>query len=294
MDVETRERKSWLRRWRVTIGLIVVGLLLMVTAAELEEYFGPHPTNLIQIVREFIDRLADALLIAALLWIAIEKGRDIQGLREVVKSFLVNFFGELLPSDLRTYIDEYLRISLVRTQWEITYNVQHSPIAPEYLLLKINSKYTMQNFSERSGDYNLVYQVEESQFTDYPTEIASVDVASLPQNLNGRIERSENGYVRLRQPFPFRLPPGGEEKFSTHSKQYFKHTITSAFWAKYPVLKGATFTVYYPKNEFDIYFDVTAGEEIEPEPNKDGEKKWTTTLPILPGQGFSLRVQARK
>jgi hypothetical protein len=292
-EAETREKQSWPRRWRVTVGLIATGLFFALIPVVLENAF-PHPNKLTSIGFEFLDRLGDALLVAAFLWIAIEKGRDIQGLRDVVKSLLINFFGALLPSDLRTYIDDYLRTSLVRTQWDIIYDVEHASVAPDYLLLTIRSTYIMQNFSERSTDYNLVYQVEESQFKAYPTEITSVEVASASLDLAGKIERNAKGYVKLRQPLPFRLPPGGTESFSTHSRQYFKRTITSAFWAKYPVSKGATFTINYPGNEFDIYFDVTAGEEIVPHPDADGKKTWTTSLPILPGQGFSLRIHTKR
>jgi hypothetical protein len=291
-----------LKLWQLLAFAFVLGMILAVTPSVYKEYhltlsWGPRT------VLDFIERLGDAVLIAVVIGGGIERIIRKKEFRDYALDSFVSYFGRMLPPQLREGMRGYLEISLIRTRWNIEYEIEEWPEKPGYIKLGTNFEYDMQNRSEQPADYIFKYEVEDSLCPEIAeTAITYIrldnDVYDTEEQLT-KLVRSENGYKVVQQsigelqPYnSFRQPT---YTFHARSTECFEKYIMSPFHASYPTVK-AEFTIWYDKTKFDVLFEVTHGETPKPKlvsnNNKTGEC-WTITKPILPGQGFTVRCRLR-
>jgi len=309
--------KSWLTKHPLVV-MMATGIVLALLPSLAEYYQLPIPQPFLTL----IERLGDAFLVAAALWVLVERAEHEKFLGkflgESAKTLLFDFLGKRLPETLRDHIKDYFRFFLVRTKWEIEYWITLQDGTDDHLRLITRSKYVMHNYSAELKMYEFIYEVEESA-CGHSATITEVCVSDKGQDvletwkcenpdrkyvgaqLQGMIKREER-YLKLMSPFtaekPFLepLPPGAEKSFSATSVECFHKLLVSPFWTAYAVL-NATFKVFYDPARVVVNFDITdekAGEGTA-FTDKDGHagRQWQTTQPILPGQGFFVRAVLR-
>ncbi len=254
------------------------------------------------VVPEILRKIGEALIIAAVLAVLVDNAAKTKLLREFSLDVSLLVVGRLLPDDLRKHLDRYLKMLLVRTRWEITYEIEKWPDQDGFLKLITVSEYDMKNFSESPTDYDFRYAVEESQYDSIgATKITLVKLLQDTyegDELAPYIE-SDNNYQTFsskKQLLPHRGPGKPTYTFRAESVECFRDSAFSPFFTFYPVM-NAVLRVWHPetlKVSLELtYDDVETGAKSEPlvEGNRKGTK-WIIFGPILPGQGFVVRWDA--
>jgi hypothetical protein len=284
--------------------MMIVGLILAVgSAATLHS--DPFAPPILIALFDLLERLGDALVIAAIVGGVIEQTILKKDLPDQARNFFINYFGRLLPKELQKRLRSYLEITLVRTKWDITYTISHWDGRPDYLKLETIMDYEMENRSEEVQQYNFIYEVEDSLCPHIsPTAITSVRVDTDNYNATqlSKLVTAARGYQIFKPAAPVSMEPSTGSRHSSYSFhaesiECFKGVIVSPFWALYPVMK-TKFTIWYP-DDVEVLFDVTLGDVDEVttrDPVAEGAKKgtrWIINEPVLPGQGFHLRCNLK-
>jgi hypothetical protein len=293
--------KSWLGR-HFTLVTVLAGLIFALSPT-IVEHFWHTPPNLIQAFLTLVERSGDALLIAAALWAILERSKHDEFLQDLGKKLLVNVFGSNLPEKLRKHIQAYFNFPFVRTTWDIEYRIDLQTETADHLRLFTSSQYVMHNHSSESQEYEFIYEVEKSQ-CNHSAEITKMVAGNetfTGARLAGMVESTE-GYLRFKrlatsqqfEAFWEPVPSGDNKSFTAMSVECFRNVLVSPFWAAYPVL-DATFSIYYDRTKFHVYFEITGDDVRPPEDIKDETgnaigQRWKTAKPILPGQGFFVRA----
>jgi hypothetical protein len=288
--------------------MVIVGLILAVGSVATLRSDPSLPAAGIALF-DLLERLGDALVIAAIVGGVIEKTilkKDLQkDLLEQARNFFINYFGRLLPKELQRRLRSYLEISLVRTSWDITYTIQHWEGHRGHLKLETVMDYVMENRSEEIQPYEFLYEVEDSLCP----EISQTAITSVRVNTDNYdadrlkdLVTAARGYQIFKPAAPVSMEPSTGSRHSSYSfhaesVECFKDGIVSPFWALYPVMK-TKFTIWYP-DDVEVLFDVTLGDVdkvTKKEAVAEGDKKgtrWIINEPILPGQGFHLRCNLK-
>jgi len=280
------------RFWGIVVRTAIVGLLLISIPFLVEA--DPH--SRLQVVLGLLERLGDALLIAVILAVFIERSIG----NEHFNQLIVDIFGRKLPPELVDHLLTYFRWDFVRQDWSIEYLIQ--PVegkSGEFTLTAISS-YWMENRSARRQSYHYRYSVELGHETSTETEIRAATIANIklsPDEIKSRVKR-EGGYVRLPGEAvlePFEDDTSSKYEFHSESIQGFRGEKVSPYWALHPVV-GTTFKVYYPEESFTVVFDATfedhsGGGVLLNDRKPEGlvGRKWEIRTPILRGQGFIIR-----
>src|ERR1044071_2882194 len=98
--------------------MMIVGLILAVGSVATLHSYSSAPSVLIALFG-LLERLGDALVIAAIVGGVIEQTIRKKDLPEQARNFFIDYFGRLLPKELQRRLRSYLEISLVRTSWDI-------------------------------------------------------------------------------------------------------------------------------------------------------------------------------
>lgn len=268
------------------LGAFVVGILLAA----------------FHVVPEILRKIGEALIIAAVLAVLVDNAAKTKLLREFSLDVSLLVVGRLLPDDLRKHLDRYLKMLLVRTRWEITYEIEKWPDQDGFVKLTTIGEYDMKNFSESPTDYDFRYAVEQSQYDSIGA--TKITVVKLLQDTYEGDElapylKSDNNYQTFsskKQLLPHRGPGKPTYTFRAESVECFRDSAFSPFFTFYPVM-NAVLRVWHPetlKVSLELtYDDVETNAKSEPlvEGNRKGTK-WTLFGPILPGQGFVVRWDA--
>jgi hypothetical protein len=160
----------------IIVSLFVIGLGLVLASALIHPDEAGAP--LLASLWDFLEKLGDALVIAAILGSVVERATREDHFRHFAQYLSVEVFGSSLPARLREHIRGYFRMDLVRTTWEVDYTIQPWPDKPGYLQLHVASRYYMQNRSNTAKEYPFKYRVEDSVWAETPTRITSVRALS--------------------------------------------------------------------------------------------------------------------
>lgn len=290
-----------LKLWKVLAIAFVVGVVCVVLPLMVER---PELPDAYKVFLGFVERLGDALLIAVVLGASVERIFHRQEFREAALEF---FLGGLRLTKLRDCIKRYLEISLIRTKWNIVYEIDTWANKEGYIELKTQLDYDMQNHSETVTAYPFKYEVEDSLCPDVAeTSITYIrldkKVYETPEQLLALV-KSDKGYRVVHESVEGLQPYNPSERptyrFEAKSTECFRGHFVSPFSASYPTIE-TVFTIWYDKSKFDVSFELTFGE-VGPDAIEDGGlfdkgkqgTRWTITKPILPGQGFLVRCKLK-
>jgi hypothetical protein len=256
--------------------------------------------------------IGEAVLIALILeWLvdAPAKHRLVEEvIRQASPQVLARVLARLLPDKMFQYIDEkLLRANLVRRSWNITYRIGVLSDNPEYLKLETVSTYEMANTAASPSTYRAVYEVEQSLCAHVgEAMITEVTVRNLLQEAGHNLvfQYPDPGNRPEDKPAPsgdytafskaFEIPVHSKLsafQFVFKSTEYFQVGAIIPFFAKYPV-ELTTLRVEYPKEILKVVVDFPADEHSELLPQEgsaEGRREFVFPLPILPGQGFTVR-----
>lgn len=228
-------------------------------------------------------------------------------IREASPQVLARVLARLLPDKMFQYIDEkLLKANLVRRSWKITYRISMLPDNVDYVKLQTESKYEMANTAASPTTYSAVYEVERSLFARVgETTINEVTARNLLQkpghnlvfhypdqgNKPEDLPRVVGDYVAFSKPFEIPVHDVlSAYQFVFTSTEYFHVGSIVPFFAKYPV-EVTTLRINYPKDILKVIVDLPANRESELQPTEVDSAgcKYEFPIPILPGQGFTVR-----
>jgi hypothetical protein len=253
-------------------------------------------------VPEILKKIGEAMIIAPVLAVLVDNAAKTKLLREFSLDVSLLVLGRLLPDRLREHLDRYMKMLLVRTRWEIVYEIEKWPDQDGFIKLTTISEYDMKNFSETPTNYDFKYAVEESQYDKIgATQITLVRL--LPDTFEGdelakNVKRDNNyqTFTKTMELEPHRRPSKPTYTFRAESVECFRDSAFSPFFTFYPVM-NAVLRVWHPetlKISLELtYDDVDTGAKSDPlvQGNRKGTM-WTIFGPILPGQGFVVRWDA--
>ena len=72
---------------------------------------------------EVMHKIGDALLIAPILALAVDKAAKLELLKEFAKDVSSHIIGRQLPESMREYIRAYLDVEFLRSAWHVTYEI---------------------------------------------------------------------------------------------------------------------------------------------------------------------------
>jgi hypothetical protein len=258
----------------------------------------------VDVIPEIFHKIGEALIIAPVLALLVDEAAKTKLLREFSLDISSHIMGRLLPGQLREYLTGYLQMFLVRTRWEITYDIEKWEGQPGYIRLKTFMEYDMKNYSDHPTDYDFKYSVEESLYPHVGcTQITYVrlgDEATYEGEALAKVVQAENDYQTFsskRQLQPHSLPSKPTYTFSSRSEECFRDSGFSPFFAIYPVM-NAVLSVWYPHESLRVSLELTYDNvktATQRVPISSGDRKgikWTIKGPMLPGQGFIVRWDA--
>jgi len=263
-------------------------------------FHHPIPEAFIEIAHN----IGEALIIATLLALIVDESAK----RKLIKEFSLDIssyiIGRWLPEDLRKHLHEYLEMRLVRTSWDITYEIKKSD--PGSIELSTSSIDVMENRLDKAVTYTFNYFLEVSRCSKGRSEITSVHLpgyaAPLSTEILQRNMKFPSGYCHFSH--DMELEPASAKKvysFKTETRECLRDNDSSLFYSRHPVIKSKL-AVTYVEKEFDVSLDLTF-YPTSPKPTTvttDGLCTVTWTIdrpdfpPMLPGQGFLLKWTTKK
>jgi len=254
-------------------------------------------------IPEIFRKIGEALIIAPVLALLVDEAAKTKLLREFSLEVSTHIIGRLLPVPLREHLTRYLQMFLVRTRWDITYDIEKWDGQPGYIRLKTISEYDMENHSEDPTDYDFKYSVEESLYPHVGcTQITFVRLgeetyegAALAKVI--KIENNYQTFLSKKQLQPHSRPSKPTYSFTARSEECFRDSAFSPFFANYPVM-NTVLSVWYPDEALRVSLELTFDDvktATQSVPISSGDRKgikWIIKRPMLPGQGFVVRWDA--
>jgi len=254
-------------------------------------------------IPEIFRKIGEALIIAPVLALLVDEAAKTKLLREFSLEVSTHIIGRMLPVPLREHLTRYLQMFLVRTRWDITYDIEKWDGQPGYIRLKTISEYDMENHSEDPTDYDFKYSVEESLYPHVGcTQITFVRLGE--ETYEGavlakviKIENNYQTFLSKKQLQPHSRPSKPTYSFTARSEECFRDSAFSPFFANYPVMNTAL-SVWYPDEALRVSLELTFDDvktATQSVPISSGDRKgikWIIKRPMLPGQGFVVRWDA--
>ncbi|HXQ38847.1 MAG TPA: hypothetical protein VN843_32895 [Anaerolineales bacterium] len=248
-------------------------------------------------------KIGEALIIAPVLALLVDEAAKTKLLREFSLDVSSHIMGRLLPVPLREHLNRYLQMFLVRTRWDITYDIDVWDGQPGYIRLKTISEYDMENHSENPTDYDFRYSVEESLYPHVGcTQITFVRLGE--ETYEGdeltkviQVENDYRTFLSKKELQPHSRPGKPVYSFAAKSEECFRDSAFSPFFANSPVMT-AVLSVWYPHEHLRVSLELTFDDvktATQSVPISSGDRKgikWTIKKPMLPGQGFVVRWDA--
>ncbi len=293
-------RQKGKARYRASFTfLLIAGLVLRAFPWDSAVKLRDHPNW-----REFLIRLpvglGEALIIALIISALVDSEAKRSMLREFAENVSLHIIGRWLPKELRAHLEGYLASDLLRKDWVIQYNIETWPDQSKFFKLRSAIEYKIENRGESDRDYDFRYDVEESFFphlgkakiikcsggaTEDPERHDSFEY---PRDSKIECLFQNNSYSVARK---IAIPAGKVFRFTAESEECFRDGSSIPFFTYCPVL-SSTLILNYPTDRLDIFVDLSFGDiETDATSEKtDTGVVWTFVKPILPGQGFSIRV----
>jgi hypothetical protein len=280
----------------------VLGIVLVATPWE--RMIALHNASWQDFARRIPVGLGEALIIAQILILMVDSAAKKTVLREFAENVSLHIIGRWLPIELRDDIEGYLARDLVRKEWKIVYNISEWPDQKGFEKLHTRIEYDMENRGRSPKDYEFAFELEESFFPELgKAKILSCSgKPAVDDNRGNRFDYPQDKKIRPVYKNNsvciyrlIRIPPGPGYHFEAESEECFKDGSSIPFFTFYPVL-SAELIVNYAKAKLEVFVDLSFGDiakDAEEEETETG-KKWAFKKPMLPGQGFSVRIYKRR
>lgn len=216
-----------LRFWLLVSIMFVVGVLLI------NETPIHHIPYIERVGHHFLEKLGDALVIAALLAYPVDQYLKSRLLREVSRDVLSFTAGHDVPGEMKNVITDILRRPYARRHFRIRFSL-HPVTFPGPLScvrLEMLTSYEVHNLTHQMIPYTLQSAIEKSYLSQHePSTIRAVRTATF--QLNQEEIRSADGYreddTHVRFSKPMELAPVGKtpltvstERTSVYPESYF-------------------------------------------------------------------------
>ena len=249
-----------------------------------------------EFLRAVAPRVGEALMIAPILALLVDEAAKRKLLREFAMDVSSNIIGRHLPGSMREAVREYLSVSLIRSQWSVTYTIAEIPDAPGYVRLHTRSEWELENRLEKGQTCPLSFSVEKSWFPEFgeteitrlgfedPWGLESFDYFKGDKRLSPTLE---GGFWQVPKK-QINLPPHPHAAFKCWAEcvEVYRSDFSTPFVAALPVNR-LTVTVKYPDGKFKIGLLLSFEDSEIPDPSRSvGEVKWEVTKPMLVGQAF--------
>lgn len=304
--------ENWRFRLLLLVALIA-GLLLASIKWEKNSRFEQHP-RVAPVAARLLTGLGEALSIAALIGLLVDEGIKRRLLKEFGEGISIHIIGRHLPMVLREHLHNYLMLDFVRYNWEVTYIINVLAHNPEYVELRTESVYEIENGSPVKRSYPLAFEVERSWCPHIgETRITLVkahdqktgtDIFEYHHGDPRLITKIEDDYVKLQPDKNMKIvmpgcEPGSQHRFrfELESIEYYRNSFFTPFDALQPVVPDTTVTVIYEKDTLKVGLYLTfsdLSEATNPVDEQPTFTKWTINKPFLPGQGFIVRWNPQK
>jgi len=293
--------------WIVRGVLAAAGLVLLLPAwGQLLSSAG-LPMGWSESIGGLLKGVGEAVVVALVLEWLVDARTKRRIVAESIRQVSPRILAHLMPPEMFQYIeDRLLKANLVRRSWNIRYRISVLQDNPEYVKLETESKYEMANTAPTPTTYVSAYEVERSLFAHIgETMINEVTVRNLlrepghnvlfhyPEETNRPEDRpGVNGdYVLFSK--AFEIPVHKQHsafQFVFTSTEYFHVGSITPFFAEY-LVELTTLRVDYPKDILRVIVDLPANKvsELQPSEVDAAGCKFVFPIPILPGQGFTVR-----
>jgi hypothetical protein len=312
--------------------LSVFGGGLLFAALPWEGWISLPSVPLIQaILRSALPKLGDALMIAPVLVVLIERAAAHELLDAFAENASSHIIGHLLPKELRQHMLKYLNASFVRTRWFIEYKIQELQDAPGFLEVRIMNEYEVENRSYSKRDFKFTYSIEANCHHQDGSSIEHVRAMLVAgdkpivecdrtklEELNTAAKEAEKkrkttgvdptekedgtvrgdgeivregGFITYRRDVP--VAPNATYQYLTESVERLPKCYSAPFVSKWPVLI-TTVRILYPKDKLsvDLHLSFADSNVLMPTELVDGVE-WIVFEPILPGQCLFAKWQPR-
>lgn len=304
-------RPSDRAKYRVlTVFYIALGVALVAMPWEELIILPRHPE-----LQHFFQRipvgLGEALIIAQILILLVDSAAKKKLLTEFAQDVSTHIIGRWLPLELRSHLEEYLASDIIRKTWTIRYNIESWSDHPQFFKLCTMSDYEIENRGHLNRSYTFRYEVEESFYPELGnTNIVKCSAHAV--SCTGQDEINPENYDSFEYPFAGKvplvrennssvvthtltIPPGCTFHMQAESEECFRDGSSIPFFTMYPTL-ATQLIVNYAKDALDVYIDLSYGDiesDATQEITETGDR-WVFNKPMLPGQGFSVRVYNKR
>lgn len=304
-------RPSDRAKLRISVALyFVVGIALVALPWDHIVVLPSHP-ELQRSLQRIPIGLGEALIIAQILILLVDSATKRTLLEEFARDVSLHIIGRWLPVELRSHLEEYLASDIIRKNWTIRYNIESYSDHPHFFKLSTESDSEIENRGHLDRAYTFRYEVEESF---YP-ELGNTKIVSCSGHAESRLGRDEidpDGYDGFDYPFDGKvnlikdnnssvvtrtltIPQGCTFRIKAESEECFRDGSSIPFFTICPTL-ATQLIVNYAKSALDVYVDLSFGDiesDATYEVTETGDR-WVLNKPILPGQGFCVRIYDKK
>lgn len=246
----------------------------------------------IHLFREVLDRAGDALVIAALIAIIVDKSIKTQLVRETVRAASPYLIAKHLPRRVQEFMIDYLQVHFVRPDWIIEYTFTTVPGKPGFLKLFSSIRGVVQNFSDKQQIFKFV---------------ASIDQSFVPVDV-GTSTITRVGFSEEYGPSFFDQSPPANEYMNADGSWLFEHEEYLRSKGRYttivqteeyvpesyvmPLFTSTTVSrsevrVFIDRTNFEISLEVPSAPELLLKPVDTAKsREWLIDSVLLPGQAL--------
>jgi hypothetical protein len=271
--------------WRF---VVVFGAGLGLTAyTRLPEFFTSNQRAL-EVAHATLPRIGEALMIAMILAFVVDRAAKEQLLKDFAQEVSVHIVGRLLPPELREYILSYLKVDLIRSEWNVRYTIEPWVDKPNLLKLTTYSCFVLENRSEAEVEHAFEFEVDKSAHPEVgESRILRARCTQHNRTVfdhEDNVGHSDKGKMKFVSEKHY-IPAKSQSTYLAESVECFSNDYNGEFIAKVPCLR-TTVTVLYPKDTMKVDLVLSFEGRVDRIELANGTE-WKINTPMLPGHTFT-------
>jgi hypothetical protein len=246
----------------------------------------PHVLSWLLQVAEIIDKLGDALLIAAVIGYCIDVAIKHELIEEVVRAASPELLGRHLPPDVRRALVGMFEMKFVRAQWTVEYELTPVEGRTDLLQVKETIGGVVMNCGRNQETYTLVTSVDPSFLEGGPeSEISRLNVGPEfgTSLIDEHPENQEQPDKTKVASYPFDIPPRRRYETKVELTEYRPMSFILPLFTATTVAK-TVLKIRYPMDLLDLHVSTGTSDSLPPKNQTKLGKEWEITTPLLPGQ----------